>query len=225
MKRARLFAVLGAALLFVLVGCGQQGYITVENNTNDLIWASVDGDEEQIGAHDDNSWEFEFPGFLLDLIKQETQTIDVAYGGLFVFSDGEEVELEAGQEVTVEVDPDAGAIFIHNNSSNSIDVLQLSSNGGTTWTSNLVSSNWIGPGYTRPYTVSPGTWLIYAHDTGGWYVNLEAATLPQPSVGLQQAYGFQWNGDNWSLGPEAAAAAQGIAPSLTGQVDPSVRVE
>jgi hypothetical protein len=197
-----------------LIGCSQQGYLTVDNKTGDVIFVEVDGDDEEIDGGDDHEWEFEFPGFLLNLIQQESENVDVSWEGLFVFPDATEVEIEADDDITIDVNPTAGAIVIDNNASSaSIIEVQFRLNNGA-WSGNLISGS-IGPGQWAIWRVEPGTYNIYVLDDYGYWPGDDP--YPTQSVAPNQMRVFEWNSseDYWYFNQiPGPMATPGAPPSL-----------
>ena len=195
MKTALKVLAVVVVLSVALLGCSQSGFLTVENNTAGPVDVSVNGDDETIDAGDDMGWEYEFPGFVLNLIKQETESVDIEYAGMFVFYDEDTVEVEAGDDITFEIDADGGAIVVQNSSSRSLDYVWIKPAASSTWSENLVENSSIGPGQGRYWTVSSGGWNVDVYDSGGFY----PSSLPQNDVAINMARTFTWTDSSWTF--------------------------
>jgi hypothetical protein len=207
-KALGLFVVLSVAFL----GCTQSGYLNVENNTNGPVAVSAENDDVELDAGEDESFEYEFPGFLLNLIQQESESIDIEYVGMFVFEGEDTVEVEAGDDIDFEIDADGGAIFVENNSSASIVGVWLKPASSSTWSNNLIDGYAISPGQFAFWTVGPGSWNIDVYDSDGYYPN--PAAPPQNDVAVDMATTFTWNDGTWTFNGVQGTRILGADPKV-----------
>jgi len=180
MKRLCIFAILLLALL--LIGCTDDGELTVENKSSDDVWFDINnGTEITLNAGEDyeKSWEL-----AADIFGVEEKDVEIDYSGYHVFTGDIEFSIEAGESKKFEIYADGGAITIWNNSDTFyIEEVYISESSDQYWGDNQISSD-IGPGDTVTWTVSPGFWDIQLVDDWGdvfeamnEYIELDVTTI------------------------------------------------
>lgn len=181
-----------------LLGCTQSGYLTIENNSAAGISVSVNGDDENINAGDDQAWEYEFPGFVLNLIQQKSEDVDIDYAGWFVLPDSDTVTVEAGDDITYDVDPDAGVWSVQNNSSVIITQVFITESTNPSWGDNLVSGG-IGTGQRADFgPLPPIPFDMRIVDNNGTYWELYNSStdynLQNPEVNVATVFTIDSSG-------------------------------
>jgi hypothetical protein len=180
MEKLGIFTILLLAL--VLIGCTDNGELTVVNNSNDDVWFRINhGNEITLEANQDyeKSWELSS-----NIFGVEEKDVEIDYSGYHVFTSDIEFSIEAGESKKFKIYADGGAITIWNNSNIFyIEEVYISDSDDQYWGNNQISSD-IGPGESITWTVSPGFWDIQLVDDWGnvfvamnEYIELDVTTI------------------------------------------------
>jgi len=140
----------------LLMACEEDGELRIRNRTNALVQARVDnGDPINIDAW--SGW---------SRFYTEDATVTVSFQGLYVYPDSTTRSIIKGLPSTVNINPDAGAVLVNNDSTFVITELYISAHDAPEWGDNQLTAN-LGVGANRSWTTDPGNWdFKIVSDTG-----------------------------------------------------------
>lgn len=163
MKHNWKYLLMLAAFSAFFLGCTQSGYIVINNTTNGgivvIVEESTDGDDG-VNIDSDDDYTFEIPDMTFSVLEAETREVEVYVIGKYKFAETMDTYVTAGEEASIDIEADGGAVVVSNVSYSAISQVYLVPYTATTWGTNLVSGNPIAVGSTRTWTVSPGYWDI-----------------------------------------------------------------
>lgn len=168
-----------------LVSCDEDGELRIRNRSNSDVWISVDGAGlQQMGAW--TNWSQYY---------SEDSQVSIDYSGNHVFANTMTGEVRKGLVTTVDIEADAGAVKIVNDSTFVITEVYISPSDQTEWGENdLVGT--IVPGAQALWTISPGQWDLKLVDgvQNVYYKYDQTMELDQTLELLCSSFGVKQNG-------------------------------
>lgn len=150
--------ILMALIMLLISACFSDIELRIRNNTTAQAWVSINGGEAiYINPKRTHSAYF-----------GSSQIVKLEYNGYHMFENTEHIDLTNGNSATVSLEPNAGAIKIHNSSVREARAIYFSPANQNNWGADLLSGV-LQTGQNQTFSLTPGFWDVKIRDSHNNY--------------------------------------------------------